>query len=399
MPSTTSVSLKKIKRTGRNGRARYDWTLRWFQSDGVERSRKIGNASLMTKREAEKIRRHFQTEMDAARVARDKPKRMTMGQFADYHEKAVDGHVKPATLDVHRIALTQFASEVGKERLLQQVNEADIGRYCRSLRKRHASPATIRKQLATLRACFNRAVRWKLIHENPFNGQPLPRAQPKQKRIYTPDEIAAMIEVARTLWWKAFIQVAATSGLRLQETLNLQWADVDFEKGTVTVSAKRAGSFEGSDGEEYPILEWSAKSHQERVIPVPAETVAMLKGLRATSDGSPYCFLSLQRLALILARQQTGSLRRSYEVRNNMLRDFQVIQKHAATRLGLKDWRLGTVHDLRKTYGTRMAEVVPMHVLQRWMGHQDIGTTARYYLGAEEEYAERARAALRTNGQ
>ena len=38
---------------------------------------------------------------------------------------------------------------------------------------------------------------------------------------------------------------------------------------------------------------------------------------------------------------------------------------------------LGTIHDLRKTYGTWMAEAVPMHVLQRLMGHADITITAR----------------------
>ena len=36
-------------------------------------------------------------------------------------------------------------------------------------------------------------------------------------------------------------------------------------------------------------------------------------------------------------------------------------------------------HDLRHTFGTRMAaEGVPMRTLQEWMGHRDIATTQRY---------------------
>lgn len=36
-------------------------------------------------------------------------------------------------------------------------------------------------------------------------------------------------------------------------------------------------------------------------------------------------------------------------------------------------------HDLRHTFGTRMAAVgVPMRTLQEWMGHRDIATTQRY---------------------
>ena len=44
-------------------------------------------------------------------------------------------------------------------------------------------------------------------------------------------------------------------------------------------------------------------------------------------------------------------------------------------------------------HGTRTAEFVPMHVLQKWMGHKDISTTVRYYLGVPDRYAEIARQA------
>ncbi len=44
-----------------------------------------------------------------------------------------------------------------------------------------------------------------------------------------------------------------------------------------------------------------------------------------------------------------------------------------------------------------MAEAVPMHVLQRLMGHADISTTARHYLGDLDTYRDRIRAALSTD--
>jgi integrase len=46
-------------------------------------------------------------------------------------------------------------------------------------------------------------------------------------------------------------------------------------------------------------------------------------------------------------------------------------------------------HDLRHTFGTRMAAAnVPMRTLQEWMGHRDIETTQRY-----ADYAPNAREA------
>ena len=53
-----------------------------------------------------------------------------------------------------------------------------------------------------------------------------------------------------------------------------------------------------------------------------------------------------------------------------------------------------SIHDLRRTYGTRRADVVPMHVLQKWMGHSDASVTARFYLGQTEHHAAFARVAF-----
>jgi integrase len=47
-------------------------------------------------------------------------------------------------------------------------------------------------------------------------------------------------------------------------------------------------------------------------------------------------------------------------------------------------------HDLRHTFGTRMAAAgVPMRTLQEWMGHRDIETTQRYadYAPSQHEAA------------
>jgi integrase len=59
--------------------------------------------------------------------------------------------------------------------------------------------------------------------------------------------------------------------------------------------------------------------------------------------------------------------------RQGVLRRFQKALKAA----GLDESHV--FHDLRHTFGTRMAAVgVPMRTLQEWMGHRDIATTQRY---------------------
>jgi integrase len=240
---------------------------------------------------------------------------------------------------------------------------------------------------------FNHARRWGLVDDNPFAGQPMPKSQSRPKRIFNPEEIKAMIAVAPSLWWKAFIQLAYTSGLRRNELLHLQWRDVDFDNAVIQVTAKNRTRFAVGQA-EYWTLEWSPKSHHVRAIPLPHETLAILKQLKAASDSSLYCFISLERLATMERKRAAGTLRARYEAVNNVLRDFKVIQQHAAKSSGSKDWIVGTIHDLRRTYGTRLADIVPMHVLQRWMGHSDIAVTSSYYLDVSSHHGEQARRAF-----
>ncbi len=57
--------------------------------------------------------------------------------------------------------------------------------------------------------------------------------------------------------------------------------------------------------------------------------------------------------------------------------------------------KLATIHDLRKSWCTRMARGgVPMHVLRVWAGHSSIEVTARYYTRVLDEDSVKLRAAL-----
>ncbi len=59
--------------------------------------------------------------------------------------------------------------------------------------------------------------------------------------------------------------------------------------------------------------------------------------------------------------------------RNNVWRDFDVIRRRA----GLPEC---STHDLRRSFCTNLARVIPMHVVQELAGHSAIRTTRRHYL-------------------
>lgn len=239
-----------------------------------------------------------------------------------------------------------------------------------------------------------------LIESNPFIGR-LAKVQPKQKRIYSHDEVDAMVEAAPDIWWQCFVRLAFTSGLRVGEILNLHWSDIDDEAGSVTVSAKRSSTFTVGD-RMFPILAFSCKSHRERQAPLLPEVAKMLQRLKVRSGGSAYPFIPLQRLAILGACQDVAQEIPANKLVNNLLRTFRVIQTQArsilADRRGVNlaevEWRIGNLHDFRKSFGTHMARHVSMPELQRLMGHASITTTADYYVDVSDDLAEKVQAAF-----
>jgi integrase len=110
--------------------------------------------------------------------------------------------------------------------------------------------------------------------------------------------------------------------------------------------------------------------------------------MEVAGDGSAYVFVPLKRLAALRPHAETG-LPISVDPISNVLPQFKERQAEAETAKPH-----GTLHDLRKSWCTFMAGIVPMHVLKEWAGHTDIATTARYHARTTEDDAARLRRAL-----
>ncbi len=74
-----------------------------------------------------------------------------------------------------------------------------------------------------------------------------------------------------------------------------------------------------------------------------------------------------------------GKLAASYKLINNLKRQLDAIQAVAGC--------CGTIHDLRRSYGTAMAKLVPLHDLKRLLGHSNFATTEAFYLGESDGIA------------
>lgn len=367
---------------GRNGkpipknlwpkRRRYSWEVRWYGSNGKRYSR-----SFKERKEAVEHAKSTQAKVDKGRA--DKPKRTTILDFIREHERLMAGQVAHTTLKDQLRALNLFKEHVGSETSLNLITPRDAEAFVAYRLSGGVKPATVNKDIRTLRGVFNLAIEPRCYlaeGTNPFRKIRERKTTMQPPKYVSPEDLQKVLGVSETVWWRVFFVLAYTSAGRRDELLNLTWADIDFETHNVAFVPKKASSRQ---------LAWQPKDCEARTIPIPKETVQLLANLQAeTCEGNPYVFLTKDRLNHILRRRTEGTWQSDFELVNNLTRSIEVICRHA-------DVEYFTPHDLRRSCITNWARRLPIQAVQHLAGHSSISTTRKYYLAVLETDCTAAR--------
>jgi integrase len=272
---------------------------------------------------------------------------------------------KPSTMRSYRTLLdSQIVRRVGT-RPIGQLSREDVEAFAAQLARDGLSAKTIKNVLGLLNGICEFAIRRGWASANPCRYVDRPAVEFNQDiRFLDADELEAVLRAVDTGDFgrvhRSIILAAAMSGLRMGELLALRWLDVDWRAHRIRV---RRNYVRGHLG--------SPKSRRgSRSVPLADRLGGELDRLhrqtayQADEDlvfGNPHTGTPLDGAALLRAFQR------------------------ALKRAGVRRVRF---HDLRHTFGTRMAAAgVPMRTLQEWMGHRDLRTTliyADYQPGAHE---------------
>ena len=239
------------------------------------------------------------------------------------------------------------------------ITPEDVAGFVAALERKDLSAKSIRNIVATLSALMNyaKAARRRWVAINPCDGVELPAvAASTEIRFLTLDEVDLLVAHARPGEFehhdRALYRSAAMTGLRQGELLALRWRDVDWFAQRIRV---RQNYVRGEFG--------MPKSRRSiRSVPMADEVGAELERLFQRShhqhDGD-----------LVFAHPATGGPLHKPGVLRRMRRALKAAGLDETHRF----------HDLRHTFGTRMAAAgVPMRTLQEWLGHRSVTTTQIY---------------------
>jgi integrase len=272
---------------------------------------------------------------------------------------------KRSTLRSYR---NQFDAQLVKrigDRPIAQLTREQVEQLIAALGRDELAPKTIRNIIGLLNGICEFAVRRRWATANPCHHVDRPRVEESQDiRFLEPEEIEAVLRATGDDDFgrvhRAIILTAAMSGLRMGELIALRWIDVDWQAQRIRV---RRSYVRGEFG--------TPKSRRG------SRSVPLADRLGGELDCHHRQTVYQADDDLVFANPNTGTPLDGAA----LLRAFQ----RSVNRAGVRKVRF---HDLRHTFGTRMAAAgVPMRTLQEWMGHRDLRTTliyADYQPGAHE---------------
>lgn len=355
---------------------------------GISRPRWVGGFS--TEREAK-------TARDEARVRASRHQyidrsRMTLG---DYLTTWLDGHaasIKPQTLAGYRYLVTQYVvPKIGHVRL-QALQPAMLTRLYRELhesggvRGRGLSLRTVEYVHSILRKALNDAVRIdQVLSSNPVErAKRLRRDPPGPRSVWSVDELQTFLAAARKHRLFPFFHLAAYTGARRGELLNLRWADVDLDRAMIQIT----GTAAVINGQR---VEGSTKGGRMRQVSIDPATVRVLREHRvsqmrdqliAGSDWAAGDYVFTRGLGLPIYPDSVSQL-------VPKLIDAYNHPKHGEPAAHtLPPHRL---HDLRHVHATVLLLAgVPVHVVADRLGHADPSITLRVYAHVLHDDAAKA---------
>jgi len=317
-----------------------------------------------TKRKAEEALAEMLTDLRRGEVVDTTT--MTVREYmAEWLE-----HVRPPVvaertwLYYEQINRVHITPELGRIKLAQ-LSPVHIQRLYKSRLEMGRSPRTVRHINEVLRNALGQAVRWQLIPQNPAE-----RVKPPQvvklsmkRQFLTFEEAQAWLRSIQGHPLETLFLAAIFTGMRKSELLGLPWANVDLERGEVTVAQtvwiRKGGQIE---------FHWP-KDKEARTIPLPPAVVAKLRAHRAQQAWK-------RRMAgdawtdygLVWTRDDGKPLRQEYAYRQ---------LQRSLDAAGLKRIRF---HDLRHSAATLLLALgVPLKDVSEWLGHAGIEITADLY--------------------
>ena len=291
---------------------------------------------------------------------------------------------------------TSGSAPLGDWRVTDIVTDT-IERFREVRRAQGTGPVGVNRNVRSLRALFNWAIRVGYVEDTPFKRgtESVVKLWPEPKRsrrLDTDTNEEARLLAACNPFLRADIEAALETGMRRGEILSLQWHQIAGMKVDASTIAWASRA-------EVVLPFGKTKTRRHRRIPISTRLRAVLELRRFDPAGAPlpstaYVFgNAIGGHVKDITRAWTTAVLKAYGHTPTYTKTKNLTPESRAVLASI-DLHF---HDLRRECGSRWLEGgVPLHTIRDWLGHTSIAQTSTYLAGtmktqhdAMRQYEER----------
>ena len=277
----------------------------------------------------------------------------------------IENHIKPQLGKIPLNDLTTLHLQQFYKKLLA---EGRVERIEAQKQPKGLSAKTVRNIHQIISSALKLAVEQRLIAHNPADGCALPKAERKEMQTLPVEQLTSFLREAKDSGVFALYYIDLTTGLRRGELLALQWADLDTESKTLSIT-KQVNRINGE-----LVVSPPKPRNSVRTLALPQQAVDLLIAEHKKHPRNPYLFPS----------PKTGTM---YDP-DAFRRTHDKILK----AIGAEHIRF---HDLRHTFATlSLKSGVDVKTLSGALGHYSAGFTLNTYTHATAQMKQDAADAI-----
>ena len=340
------------------------------------------------KRQAEEWEKAQKAEYERTHTKEDKDK-ITLVSFIENHwwkDHVMDGTHTPSSVSFFGYMKNDIIAYFGEKKRLNQIDAEAVKRYIKYLNTeaktkqgKPYSATTVQHHFSTLRNVLEYARRFRYIQSDPcqdLSQKEKPHRDAKKVDFLEADKAREFMRCLESepLFWRAFVNVLITCGLRRGECIGLQWRDIDPDKLTLSVSRNVTMDKNAED----KIRIGNTKTGEGRTVPLSPRVYGLLMQLKREQEERLQ--MKIMAACFIFSRQADPQ---------------KPIYPTEPTRFVSKFVKKNNLpnispHDLRHTAATLALESgADLKQVQELLGHKDASTTLSFYAGVTDEAQRR----------
>ena len=322
---------------------------RWYSDFWYNGKRYTKSWGPISKTVAKEKERKFRTEVIEGKH-NIKAKRVLFENFAEKYLEFARVNKKPSSAKRNEVSI-KMLSPYFNGKLIDSIHAFMAEQYKKVRKEEGRAPATINRDIATLRNMMNKAVEWGYLPLNPLRGIKELKEDNEKMWVLSSEEERKLLAACdsrpqKKIYLKDLVLFALNSGARQREIFTLKKVNVHLKERFMTVT--------------------DTKTHEDRPVPINDTLKGILKR-RMKENNSEYIFCNHKGEGLTVL---TNAF-------------WRAVKDAGLIRWEEKDGKMIQVrfrfHDLRHTFGSRLGmKGYDLKTIMEIMGHKTTKVAMRY---------------------